>query len=479
MTLRALQRKKEECTQQLQAILSENDPAVISAVRDLLDGLAEECSRTIEDLKDAWLRESRTFRSTRQQGYQEAVERAQTYAEELAATNEELRLANEELNQANEALNQQNADLVAAQKAAEEERQRYYDLFDAAPEGYLVTDRSGTILEANHAAAVLLAVHKESLAGRNLIHFVADRKEFRSRGARAAGGEPQQDFELDLRPLDGRLVRVSASVVSVRPEDATEPPLRWMVRDITERVQAEEALKDYAERLRRSNEDLERFAYVSSHDLQEPLRTIVTFTQLLERKYRDRLDTNADEYIDYIVAAGKRMQTLINDLLEFSRISTQGADLRPTDARAAVENALQALRAKVQESGAAITVNSLPPVIADATQLQQVFLNLISNAIKFKKSDAPPRIHIAAKEQDSMVQFSVADNGIGIDPQYREKIFVIFQRLHGMDRYEGTGIGLAIVKRIVERHKGRIWVESEPGQGSTFHFTLPAAKDNT
>ncbi|MDI6877683.1 MAG: PAS domain S-box protein, partial [Methanomicrobiales archaeon] len=237
MTLRALQRKKEECTQQLQAILSENDPAVIAAVRDLLDGLAEECSRTIEDLQDAWLRESRTFRSTRQQEYQEAVERAQTFAEELAATNEELRLANEELNQ-------QNADLLAARRAADEERQRYYDLFDAAPEGYLVTDRNGEIVEANHAAGMLLSVHTESLAGRNLIHFISNRDEARTRMARAVGGESQQDFELDLLPLGGGFVCVSASIVSVSPPGAPEPSLRWMLRDVTERKRVEELARE-------------------------------------------------------------------------------------------------------------------------------------------------------------------------------------------------------------------------------------------
>jgi light-regulated signal transduction histidine kinase (bacteriophytochrome) len=247
------------------------------------------------------------------------------------------------------------------------------------------------------------------------------------------------------------------------------------VMDITERKRAKIALKEYAERLKRSNEDLERFAYISSHDLQEPLRTLVTFTQLLERRYQGKLDPDADEYLHYIVSAGKRMQTLIQDLLEFSRVNTKGAEIRPTDAKAVVDDALALLHAKTQENGATIRYDPLPTVMADPVQLRQVFSNLISNAIKFGKPGVPPEIRIFAKKQDGMVQFSVRDNGIGIEPQYYDRIFVIFQRLHGMDTYEGTGIGLAIVKRIIERHGGRIWVESEPGKGSTFHFTVPAA----
>jgi signal transduction histidine kinase len=239
------------------------------------------------------------------------------------------------------------------------------------------------------------------------------------------------------------------------------------------RKRAEGSLKEYAERLKRSNDDLERFAYISSHDLQEPLRTMVTFSQLLDRRYKGHLDTDADEFLQYIANAGKRMQCLINDLLEYSRVNTKGSEFRPIDATRVLEDALEFLHSIVHENGAAITYDPLPMVKADPSQLQQVFSNLISNAIKFQKSDVPPEIHISAKKQDGMVQFSVADNGIGIEPQYRDKIFVIFQRLHGMDEYEGTGIGLAIVKRIVERHGGRIWVESEPGKGSTFIFTLP------
>ncbi|RPJ50372.1 MAG: GHKL domain-containing protein [Methanobacteriota archaeon] len=240
------------------------------------------------------------------------------------------------------------------------------------------------------------------------------------------------------------------------------------------RNRAEAALKEYADRLKRSNEDLERFAYVSSHDLQEPLRTIVTFTQLLERRYKGQMDKDADEYIGFIVEAGTRMQTLINDLLDFSRVSTRGGAFAIVDTEALLDQTLANLQTKIEDSGAEITRDPLPRVKADPSQLVQVFQNLIGNAIKFRREGVQPRIHLSARRTNGMVQFSVADNGIGIDPQYLGRIFVIFQRLHGRDKYPGTGIGLAITKRIVERHGGRIWAESEPGTGSIFYFTIPA-----
>jgi light-regulated signal transduction histidine kinase (bacteriophytochrome) len=248
-----------------------------------------------------------------------------------------------------------------------------------------------------------------------------------------------------------------------------------ILQDITEQKRAEEALKGFADNLRRSNEDLERFAYSASHDLQEPLRTMVIFTQLLERRYREQMGADADEYISFIVDAGKRMQDLIDDLLEYSRVTTRGVELKETDAETVLNGVLANLHSSIVENGATVTHDPLPQVMADSSQLQQVFLNLISNAIKFRREE-PPEIRISAHRLDRMVRFSVRDNGIGIDPQYFDRIFVIFQRLHSREKYPGTGIGLALAKRIVERHGGTIWVESEPGKGSTFHFTMPAAK---
>jgi len=246
-------------------------------------------------------------------------------------------------------------------------------------------------------------------------------------------------------------------------------------REMVERQRAEEALKEYAENLQRSNEDLERFAYVSSHDLQEPLRSIVSFSQLIDRRYRGRLDADADEYLDFIVEGGNRMQALILDLLAYSRVNTTRQAFSPTDTADVLASVERSLDARLREAGAAITHDPMPVVLADPLQLEQVFANLISNAIKFRRLDVPLRIHVGVRRADGFWEFSVSDNGIGIAPEYFDRIFVIFQRLHTKETYPGTGIGLAIVKRIVERHGGRIRVESSPGEGSTFFFTLPTA----
>ena len=225
--------------------------------------------------------------------------------------------------------------------------------------------------------------------------------------------------------------------------------------------------------LARSNQDLEQFAYVASHDLQEPLRMVATYTQLLAERYRGRLDADADKYIHYAVDGALRMQALVQDLLTFSRVGRQGADLQSTDCNVVVETAVENLQSAVDESGAQITHDHLPVMIADGSQLLQVFQNLIANAIKFRGSD-PPAIRIRASKKSGEWVFSVADNGIGIAPEHAESIFAIFRRLHTRAEYPGSGIGLSICKKIIERQGGRIWVESQMGQGSTFKFTLPA-----
>jgi light-regulated signal transduction histidine kinase (bacteriophytochrome) len=244
------------------------------------------------------------------------------------------------------------------------------------------------------------------------------------------------------------------------------------IRDITERKRAEEELRLTAAELARSNAELAQFAYVASHDLQEPLRAVSGCVQLLQQRYQGQLDARADELIAHAVDGSSRMQTLILDLLAYSRVSTRGRNLEPTDCETVLKEALSNLAAAIQESGAMVTHGALPTVAADPTQLLQVFQNFIGNAIKYR-GERPPEVHIDVEHRAGEWQFTMRDNGIGIDPQYFERIFGIFQRLHTRKEYPGTGIGLAICKKIIERHGGRIWVASQPGKGSIFFFTIP------
>jgi PAS domain S-box-containing protein len=244
-------------------------------------------------------------------------------------------------------------------------------------------------------------------------------------------------------------------------------------RDITERKKSEEHLVKTVGELKRSNDELQQFAYVASHDLQEPLRMVASYTQLLAQRYKGRLDSDADEFIAYAVDGANRMQRLIQDLLVYSRAGTNGRSLREISTGNALKEALTNLRATIDESGAIVTHDSLPFITTDGTQLVQVFQNLVGNAIKYRSAEVP-RVHVsAAKNGGNEWIFSVRDNGLGIDPQYFERIFILFQRLHGPKEFKGTGIGLSICKKMLERVGGRIWVDSQPERGSTFYFALP------
>jgi len=233
------------------------------------------------------------------------------------------------------------------------------------------------------------------------------------------------------------------------------------------------SLRQLITELERSNKELEQFAYVASHDLQEPLRMVSSYTQLLERRYGDKLDEKGRKFVDFAVDGAIRMQQLINDLLEFSRVSTRGKPLKPVDVNRVLNTVKLNLSVAIRESDAIVTNDQLPTVMADETQLVQLLQNLVGNAIKFRPAPpARPQVHVSAQVGETECVFAVRDNGIGIAPEYFERIFVIFQRLHAKSDYPGTGIGLAVCRRIVERHGGRIWVESAPGQGSTFYFAL-------
>jgi PAS domain S-box-containing protein len=324
----------------------------------------------------------------------------------------------------------------------------------------------------------LLGVTRSTLVGRPFTEFILKEDQdiyYRHSKLLFETGEPKV-CELRMERKDNApfWVRLEA----IREQNADRATLcRVVMSDITERKRAEQALVKNSEDLARSNSDLAQFAYVASHDLQEPLRTITRFVQLLEKRYQGKLDQDADEFIGFIVSGTKRMQQIINDLLAYSRVNTRKEPPHIMKINDSIKSAMQNIKYVMEETRGTIIYGEMPSVIADETQMTQLFQNLIGNALKFHGEEAP-QVEISAVRKGDDWIFSLRDNGIGIDPQYKDRIFEIFQRLHTSEEYEGTGIGLAIAKKIVERHDGRIWMESEPGKGSTFNFTLPVeAKD--
>ncbi len=279
------------------------------------------------------------------------------------------------------------------------------------------------------------------------------------------------NLEFRVRKADGRYIWVEDHMIKVR--NNSDSHMAGVLINITEHKTTEEKLKQLAEKLSQSNKELEQFAYVASHDLQEPLRMVASYIQLLQRRYKGNISAEADEFINYSVDGVVRMKNLINDLLAYSRVNTKESPLEDVDCNKLVEQNIKNLAASIEETGAVINKEDLPVVRANQLQMNQLFQNLISNAIKFRKPDANPVVNISAKHAGDEWMFTVSDNGIGIDKEFSDKIFVIFQRLHNNSEYPGTGIGLAICKRIIEKLGGHLWVESELGMGSTFNFTIP------
>jgi PAS domain S-box-containing protein len=369
--------------------------------------------------------------------------------------------------------------------------QKFRSLLEAAPDAMIISDEEGCISLANSQAEIMFAFPREELIGQNIRMLVPEWSS-RSQPARANGmAWLASPTELWARRKSGHQFPVEISLSPLQTEEGLL--LTSAIRDVTERRRADEAIRELnatleqrvAERtqellrsneaLRQSNDDLNQFAYAASHDLQEPLRMVALYSQMLQRKYFGRLDANADQYISYIVGGARRMEMLLKDLLTYSQTgsSTEGP-AETVDFIDVIRKVLLNLQASVEQSGAMITWDAIPAVHAHEIRLVQLLQNLVGNAIKYRGEEAP-RIHIAARWQEPDWVLSVEDNGIGIAPEYAQQIFKIFKRLHGQD-YPGTGIGLAICQRIVETYGGRIWVESN-GKGSCFYFTLPPAKE--
>jgi PAS domain S-box-containing protein len=391
--------------------------------------------------------------------------------EQLERVNETLRAEIESRQRTEEKLRLHvEAELTAAQD-------KMQAFFEGASQAILGVSRNGRISLINRSTEVMFGYTRDELVGQDLEILLPQR--FRGvHTAHRAGyfAEPRvramgAGMELAGRRKDGTEFPIEIGLSHV---NTPEGPMAFgMVSDISERRKAARELERVNEELRRSYSELEQFAHIASHDLQEPLRMVTNYLQLIERRYSAHLDDDGRAFIGFAVDGSKRMKALIKDLLDFSRAGTDPANFRTVPAESILRNALANLKTALDESGAEISIDPLPTIAVDPILFAQVFQNLIANAIKFQNGTTPT-VHISARIQDSEWIFSIRDNGIGIEPRHIDRIFRIFERLHSAEVYSGSGIGLAVTRKIVERHGGRIWVESQPGAGSTFYFSLRA-----
>ncbi len=342
-------------------------------------------------------------------------------------------------------------------------------LIEASLDPFVTINAGGKITDANKSAEQVTGIFREKLIGTDFSDYFTEPDKAREAYEKVFATGFVKDYPLTIRHVSGATTDVVYNASIYRNGDGEVQGVFAAARDITE-------LKHLETELRRSNTDLQQFAYITSHDLQEPLRMVSSYLQLLERRYKNQLDANADEFIGFAVDGANRMHNMIVDLLEYSRIETRGRKFVSVDSENTFKEVLANLKVAIEEANASVTHDHLPTITADETQFSRVLQNLIANAIKFRGTESP-QIHVGAKREGNEWVFSVKDNGIGIDPKYFGRLFQIFQRLHTREEYPGTGIGLAVSKRIIERHGGRIWIESEPSEGSTFYFTIPDKKE--
>ncbi|WP_161605564.1 PAS domain-containing sensor histidine kinase [Natronorubrum sulfidifaciens] len=383
---------------------------------------------------------------------------------------------------------------ITARKRRERQLERYERIIETIDDGIYVLDEDDRFVAVNDAYTELTGYDRDELLGAPASLISSEPALEQTKQLATDDNEPST-LETTLETKDGTPVPIEATVTTISTAEHTAPDAavgtssdtprdgertradaadgsnKWagIVRDVTER-------EAYQRELEASNERLEQFAYAASHDLQEPLRMVSSYLRLLERRYDDALDDDGLEFLEYAVDGAERMSAMIDGLLEYSRVETRAGELEPVDLEAVFEDAREDLALRIDEQEADVTVSSLPCVRGDGNQLRQVFQNLLSNAFEYS-GDEPPRVHVSAEQSGSEWIVSVRDEGIGIDPDETTRIFEVFQRLHTHDEHPGTGIGLALCRRIVERHGGDIWVETEPGAGATFSMTLPAVDD--
>ena len=366
---------------------------------------------------------------------------------------------------------------ITERKLAEAQIRKLSSAVEQSTSIIIITDTNARIDYVNPKFTQVTGYSREEVLGQNprILKSTETPREVYNElwNTIASGGE--WHGELHNKKKNGKSYWARVSISPIKNMDGIITHYLGVQEDITERKKAQSALQNYATELERSNEELQQFAYVASHDLQEPLRMITSYLTILENRYKNKLDDDADEFIGYAVDGAKRMKQLIKDLLQYSRVGTHGNPFRKTKCEEILSKTLNNLEVTIIENAVEITHDRLPIIKADEVQLLQLFQNLISNAIKFRRKKLP-KIHVGAKLKNGEWTFSVKDNGIGIEREYEKRIFIIFQRLHTNSKYPGTGIGLALCKKIVERHGGRIWFDSEPGEGSTFYFTIPVKK---